>query len=134
MGRVRGQRPAPNACDTAEVVLPNSEGEERGRGRGCGGKGASEKATVVHQQRDMGTPPDWFRPQISVEALHTPRPIKQGVSVNLLFRMQDDRHGLRRLEGDDIEGDNVNMDEDANPVLLDCKETPGSGCDSADRL
>lgn len=59
--------------------------------------------------------------------------------MNLLFQMQDSRHALERFVNGDTEGQqypslqDTEGDDDMD-THLDCKETPGSGCESAERL
>lgn len=90
--------------------------------------------------REEGTPPGWFPPAIQVEGSHSPRPLRSNVSINLIFRLQDARHGLHRLvAGEPFEGKTEDLDlgtcvEDAADIPFDYKETPGSGCESAERL
>lgn len=77
-------------------------------------------------------------PPIDVDLARTPR-LFRNVSRNLLLRMQDDRHGVHRLGPIEAEGDKFNElggidSDDVTHNELDCKETPGSGCNSAKRL
>lgn len=53
--------------------------------------------------------------------------------------MQDDRHGVQRLlsgetKGEEYDSPNGDGSEQAMGTFFDCKETPGSGCESAERL
>lgn len=88
----------------------------------------------------MVTPPGWVRLDIHVEPLLTPRQFRN-VSTNL-FRMMDERHGVHRFQAGETD-----REEHGSPMspagtdmgqaidsFIDCKETPGSGCNSVDHL
>lgn len=77
-----------------------------GAGQGRSGRPRKKQSTAIQEAKEIGTPPRWMRPQIEVERQYTSRLVRSNVSVNLLFRMQDERHGLHRLQlGKVDEGD-----------------------------
>jgi hypothetical protein len=89
---------------------------------------------------NIETPPGWFPPVIDIEERHNPRERRASVGMNLMMRWQDERHGVQALTIHDVREDTEgehNLDADTEVVTdapQDCKETPGSGCDSAEKL